>query len=255
MPSRAAAVGAALLPRCRVAASCESTRPPLPPLFALIVLVCSFGIQTRSHSCFTLSCRILSSRARARARQFSSTAVFNCRERARCCGHAAARREAAARRRSAPHLRWPARCSLSRCSQRRRSSSTPFLSAALKRRRRLCAFRARASTERQSSSRRPATISLALNTAATTSSRRPARSAFARRSISTAAKLATSSTTLPRRPATPSSIQIRPQTISTTRKTCLPGVSVQEACTYRPFSFERTRRTALDGFVKKSVQV
>lgn len=38
-------------------------------------------------------------------------------------------------------------------------------------------------------------------------------------------------------------------------KTCLPGVSAHEACTYRPFSFERMRRTALEGFVKKSVQV
>ncbi|KAI6233806.1 hypothetical protein M3Y99_00871800 [Aphelenchoides fujianensis] len=38
-------------------------------------------------------------------------------------------------------------------------------------------------------------------------------------------------------------------------KTCLPGVSAHEACTYRPFSFERMRRTQLEGFVKKSVQV
>ncbi|KAE9549411.1 hypothetical protein FO519_007378 [Halicephalobus sp. NKZ332] len=38
-------------------------------------------------------------------------------------------------------------------------------------------------------------------------------------------------------------------------KTCLPGVSSHEACTYRSFSFERMRKTALEGFVKKSVQV
>uniref|UniRef100_A0A1I7RHH1 PAN domain protein n=1 Tax=Bursaphelenchus xylophilus TaxID=6326 RepID=A0A1I7RHH1_BURXY len=38
-------------------------------------------------------------------------------------------------------------------------------------------------------------------------------------------------------------------------KTCLPGVSAHEACTYRSFSFERMRKTALEGFVKKSVQV
>jgi hypothetical protein len=38
-------------------------------------------------------------------------------------------------------------------------------------------------------------------------------------------------------------------------KTCLPGVSTHEACTYRSFSFERIRKTALEGFVKKSVQV
>lgn len=37
-------------------------------------------------------------------------------------------------------------------------------------------------------------------------------------------------------------------------KTCLPGVSAHEACTYRSFSFERIRKTALEGFVKKSVQ-
>ncbi|KAH7729336.1 Protein NOAH-2 [Aphelenchoides avenae] len=36
-------------------------------------------------------------------------------------------------------------------------------------------------------------------------------------------------------------------------KTCLPGVSAHEACTYRSFSFERIRKTALEGFVKKSV--
>ncbi|KAI1732632.1 PAN domain-containing protein [Ditylenchus destructor] len=38
-------------------------------------------------------------------------------------------------------------------------------------------------------------------------------------------------------------------------KTCLPGVSSHEACTYRSFSFERMRKTALEGFVKKSIQV
>lgn len=38
-------------------------------------------------------------------------------------------------------------------------------------------------------------------------------------------------------------------------KTCIPGVSAHEACTYRSFSFERTRKTALEGFVRKSVQV
>ncbi|KAI6188975.1 hypothetical protein M3Y98_00412300 [Aphelenchoides besseyi] len=38
-------------------------------------------------------------------------------------------------------------------------------------------------------------------------------------------------------------------------KTCLPGVDKSEACTHRPFSFERMRRTQLEGFVKKSVQV
>ncbi|VDN05995.1 unnamed protein product [Thelazia callipaeda] len=38
-------------------------------------------------------------------------------------------------------------------------------------------------------------------------------------------------------------------------KTCIPGVSAHEACTYRSFSFERMRKTALEGFVRKSVQV
>jgi hypothetical protein len=38
-------------------------------------------------------------------------------------------------------------------------------------------------------------------------------------------------------------------------KTCLPGVNAHEACTYRSFSFERIRKTALEGFVKKSIQV
>ncbi|RCN47699.1 PAN domain protein, partial [Ancylostoma caninum] len=38
-------------------------------------------------------------------------------------------------------------------------------------------------------------------------------------------------------------------------KTCLPGVSAHEACTYRSFSFERMRKTVLEGFVRKSVQV
>uniref|UniRef100_A0A0K0D125 Apple domain-containing protein n=1 Tax=Angiostrongylus cantonensis TaxID=6313 RepID=A0A0K0D125_ANGCA len=38
-------------------------------------------------------------------------------------------------------------------------------------------------------------------------------------------------------------------------KTCLPGVSAHEACTYRSFSFERMRKTVLEGFVKRSVQV
>ncbi|MCP9266492.1 hypothetical protein DINM_022054 [Dirofilaria immitis] len=38
-------------------------------------------------------------------------------------------------------------------------------------------------------------------------------------------------------------------------KTCIPGVSAHEACTYRSFSFEHTRKTALEGFVRKSVQV
>jgi hypothetical protein len=38
-------------------------------------------------------------------------------------------------------------------------------------------------------------------------------------------------------------------------KTCLPGVNSHEACTYRSFSFERMRKTSLEGFVKKSVQV
>ncbi|KJH48291.1 PAN domain protein [Dictyocaulus viviparus] len=38
-------------------------------------------------------------------------------------------------------------------------------------------------------------------------------------------------------------------------KTCLPGVSAHEACTYRSFSFERMRKTILEGFVRKSVQV
>ncbi|PIO64851.1 PAN domain protein [Teladorsagia circumcincta] len=37
-------------------------------------------------------------------------------------------------------------------------------------------------------------------------------------------------------------------------KTCLPGVSAHEACTYRSFSFERMRKTVLEGFVRKSVQ-
>lgn len=36
-------------------------------------------------------------------------------------------------------------------------------------------------------------------------------------------------------------------------KTCLPAVSAHEACTYRSFSFERTRNTRLDGFVRKTV--
>uniref|UniRef100_A0A915BS32 Uncharacterized protein n=1 Tax=Parascaris univalens TaxID=6257 RepID=A0A915BS32_PARUN len=38
-------------------------------------------------------------------------------------------------------------------------------------------------------------------------------------------------------------------------KTCIPGVSAHEACTYRSFSFERMRKTALEGFVRKSMQV
>ncbi|CAG9536967.1 unnamed protein product [Cercopithifilaria johnstoni] len=38
-------------------------------------------------------------------------------------------------------------------------------------------------------------------------------------------------------------------------KTCIPGVSAYEACTYRSFSFEHIRKTALEGFVRKSVQV
>ncbi|CAI4224501.1 unnamed protein product [Auanema sp. JU1783] len=38
-------------------------------------------------------------------------------------------------------------------------------------------------------------------------------------------------------------------------KTCLPAVSSHEACTYRSFSFERMRKTTLDGFVRKSIQV
>lgn len=56
-------------------------------------------------------------------------------------------------------------------------------------------------------------------------------------------------------------------------KTCLPGVSAHEACTYRwgeiggrwmidsywycyrSFSFEKTRNTTLEGFVRKSLQV
>ncbi|VDN55665.1 unnamed protein product [Dracunculus medinensis] len=38
-------------------------------------------------------------------------------------------------------------------------------------------------------------------------------------------------------------------------KTCLPGVSAHEACTYRSFSFERMRKTSLEGFVRKSLQV
>ena len=38
-------------------------------------------------------------------------------------------------------------------------------------------------------------------------------------------------------------------------KTCLPGVTAHEACTYRSFSFERMRKTFLEGFVKKSMQV
>uniref|UniRef100_A0A0N5A0H4 PAN domain protein n=1 Tax=Parastrongyloides trichosuri TaxID=131310 RepID=A0A0N5A0H4_PARTI len=38
-------------------------------------------------------------------------------------------------------------------------------------------------------------------------------------------------------------------------KVCLPAVSAHEACTYRSFSFERTRNTQLEGFVKKSTQV
>uniref|UniRef100_A0A183CK59 Apple domain-containing protein n=1 Tax=Globodera pallida TaxID=36090 RepID=A0A183CK59_GLOPA len=38
-------------------------------------------------------------------------------------------------------------------------------------------------------------------------------------------------------------------------KTCLPGVNAHESCTYRSFSFERMRKTSLDGFVRKSIQV
>ncbi|TMS37407.1 hypothetical protein L596_004343 [Steinernema carpocapsae] len=38
-------------------------------------------------------------------------------------------------------------------------------------------------------------------------------------------------------------------------KTCLPGVSAHQACTYRSFSFERMQKTQLDGFVKKSIPV
>lgn len=38
-------------------------------------------------------------------------------------------------------------------------------------------------------------------------------------------------------------------------KTCLPGVTAHEACTYRSFSFERMRKTLLERFVKKSMQV
>ncbi|KHN85518.1 hypothetical protein Tcan_13308 [Toxocara canis] len=38
-------------------------------------------------------------------------------------------------------------------------------------------------------------------------------------------------------------------------KTCIPGVSAHQACTYRSFSFERMRKTALEGFVRKSMQV
>uniref|UniRef100_A0A915NQ76 PAN domain protein n=1 Tax=Meloidogyne floridensis TaxID=298350 RepID=A0A915NQ76_9BILA len=38
-------------------------------------------------------------------------------------------------------------------------------------------------------------------------------------------------------------------------KTCLPAVNAHEACTYRSFSFERIRKTSLEGFVKKSIQV
>ncbi|CAJ0568805.1 unnamed protein product, partial [Mesorhabditis spiculigera] len=38
-------------------------------------------------------------------------------------------------------------------------------------------------------------------------------------------------------------------------KTCLPAVTAHEACTYRSFSFERMRKTILEGFVKKTVQV
>ncbi|CAD6194609.1 unnamed protein product [Caenorhabditis auriculariae] len=37
-------------------------------------------------------------------------------------------------------------------------------------------------------------------------------------------------------------------------KTCIPAVTAHEACTYRSFSFERTRNTQLEGFVRKSVQ-
>jgi len=35
----------------------------------------------------------------------------------------------------------------------------------------------------------------------------------------------------------------------------LPAVNAHEACTYRSFSFERIRKTSLEGFVKKSIQV
>ncbi|KRZ56814.1 hypothetical protein T02_11883 [Trichinella nativa] len=38
-------------------------------------------------------------------------------------------------------------------------------------------------------------------------------------------------------------------------KVCLPGVTAHQACSYRSYSFERTRNSRLEGFVRRSIQV